>query len=82
MFGFDMLPFCFDKLPSPEDYVEQNRMTNYIRNPGFVIRQGPVYTWRYRLGTLMVQVEDKDVPSFFHRKMQQVFLGIKWSRIN
>lgn len=80
MYGLDML-LCLDKMPSPEDYVEQNRMTNYIRNPGFVIWQGPIYTWTYKLGTLTVQVEDKNVPNLFQRKMQELVLGIKWSRI-
>lgn len=44
--------------------------------------QKPKYTWKCELypGTYW-NVEDHRVPNWFHRKMQQLCFGIKWSKI-
>lgn len=46
-----------------------------------VIRK-PNYTWKCELhpGTYW-NVEDHRVPNWFHRRMQELCFGIKWSKI-
>lgn len=38
------------------------------------------YGWQYKIGTLLVPVPKGQEPHAFYRKMQELVLGIKWSK--
>lgn len=46
----------------------------------------PVYTWRCRMfgvggSGVCIQVEEKNVPNWFWRKMQYLILGNEWKKL-
>lgn len=85
-FGFDMLPFCLDKLPNPDPkprwYADSDNrlMGNRIINPGFQIWQSPVYEWKVLIGQLTIMVEKGKEPNAFNRFMQELVFGFKWRK--
>lgn len=43
----------------------------------------PKYGWRVKLtDNTYCMVEEGKQPNVFHRKMQELFFGIKWERVN
>ena len=43
----------------------------------------PNYTWKVRLiHNVYYMVEKDKQPNLFHRKMQELCFGVKWSRVN
>lgn len=81
-FGFDMLPFQLDKLPSAHDgqgMSSNNMYTTKSFGPAYF--KMPIYEWQVAIGELVIKVEKGRAPSWFNRFMQNIFLGFKWSKI-
>ena len=79
-FGFDMLPFSLDKLPSADD-GESRMGGNRIINPGFAIWKQPEYAWKVQIGDLHINVIKGREPNAFNRFMQGLVFGFKWSKL-
>lgn len=71
----------------PNAWSPEHDSTPYTVDPNrYQFFRMPKYTWKVVIGAneshgITIGYTDEQVPCWFHRKMQELVLGFKWSKL-